>query len=439
MRGGWRWAAVVGMAVVLGACGESSDSDDSDKPSGPGPWPTDAMKDYSAAFGLGAGVRSVGVDEGHNIWLLRGAEIGVLRPGDTEPTWTRGVGQAADGFGRDKKALGSTVICGGEAGRAYVGYHTYELQPEVPDKPHAYIPAPGEPHYSAARYAEYQKGDLDAVRVESDGKVVLEEHLWRSAGVSGGSQQLGIRNTNDFHYDEDRSVLTCQRVMRGRDKGDVYLGTNHGVTLVRGLTYNSHRHAAWYRETPRQDGSVAQSLQAGFNWGLGIGPEGEVLVANDWLVGILEPNGVLEDFDKERTWEGPVPWRYKGHNAQLNSLEAFDHWRAIARTKAGVTWVGSRDFGLWRMDQKDRSSANYTRITALPSDNVSAMAATDDGVVYVGTDGEGLWRIEEDGETLTRVDTVKGEKVLQLVYDPTVAPAMLYVLTDAGLTVLRED
>ena len=430
MRGGWGWA-VVGAAVLLGACGESKDGSDSDAPSGPGPWPTDAVKNYSAEFRLGSGVRSVGVDEGHNIWLLRGAEIGVLRPGDMEPRWTRGVGQAAGGFGRDKKALGSTVICGGEAGRAYVGYHTYELQREVPGKPHAYVPAPGEPYYTAERFAEFQKGDLDAVRVEGDGTVVLEEHLWRSAGVSGGSQQLGIRNTNDFHYDEDRSVLTCQRVMRGRDKGDVFIGTNHGVTLVRGLTYNSHRHAAWYAE--------GDSLQAGFNWGLGIGPEGEVLVANDWMVGILEPNGVLEDFDKERTWEGPVPWRYKGHNAQLNSLEAFDYWRAIARTKGGVTWVGSKDFGLWRMDQKDRSSASYTRLTALPSDNVTALAATDRDTVYVGTHDEGLWRIEEDGQTLTRVDAVNGEQVLQLVYDPTVKPAMLYVLTDSGLTVLREE
>lgn len=38
-----------------------------------------------------------------------------------------------------------------------------------------------------------------------------------------------------------------------------------------------------------------------------------------------------------------------------------------------------------------------------------------------------------------RAGSAKGAKVLQLVYDPTVAPAMLYVLTDAGLTVLREE
>ncbi|WP_164015610.1 hypothetical protein [Pyxidicoccus trucidator] len=70
---------------------------------------------------------------------------------------------------------------------------------------------------------------------------------------------------------------------------------------------------------------------------------------------------------------------------------------------------------------------------------MTALAATDGGAVYVGTDDEGLWRIEKDGETLTRVETVKGTQVLRLVYDPTVTPAMLYVLTDTGLTVLREE
>jgi ligand-binding sensor domain-containing protein len=134
-----------------------------------------------------------------------------------------------------------------------------------------------------------------------------------------------------------------------------------------------------------------------------------------------------------------VPWRYKGHNAQLNSLEAFDHWRAIARTRGGAVWVGSRDYGLWRMDVKDRSSAHFTRLDALPSRGVTALAATEGNTVYVGTDGEGLWRLDADGEALARVDEVKGSKVLQLVYVPTVSPAMLYALTDAGLTVLRGD
>jgi hypothetical protein len=51
--------------------------------------------------------------------------------------------------------------------------------------------------------------------------------------------------------------------------------------------------------------------------------------------------------------------------------------------------------------------------------------------------GSGLWRLEADGVTLKRVPQMSGQRVLQLVYEPTVTPSMLLVLTDLGLTVLR--
>lgn len=409
------------------------DAPDAGPQASPGPWPTDDVQDWTGAYALGPGVQSVGVDEAYNVWLLHGDSIGVLRPGDARPTWTRGVGQAAQGFGLEALATGSTVICGGEAGRAYVGYSARDLRRTIPGKSHGYIPAPGEPYFTPERWAEYQKGDLDAVRLQPDGSVKLEEHLWRSVGASGGKTPMGIRNTNDFHYDEDRTVLTCQRVMRGAFKGDLYIGTNHGVTRIQGLVYNSHRHAAWYLYDA--DGDAA--LQTGESWGLGIGPQGDVLVANQWMVGVLVPSAALAEWDRENTWAGPVPWKYKGYNAQLNSLQAEDGWRAIAQTTDGTYWVGSRDYGLWRLDGAHRSGGVYTRVTQLPSQAVLALAATDDGALYVGTDGQGLWRLEPGGAAPGRVEAVAGRRVLQLVYDPTVTPSMLFVLTDAGLTLLR--
>ena len=48
----------------------------------------------------------------------------------------------------------------------------------------------------------------------------------------------------------------------------------------------------------------------------------------------------------------------------------------------------------------------------------------------------GLWRMDASKQ-FSRVSTVEGSKVEQLLYDPTVKPAMLYVLTNEGLTVLR--
>jgi hypothetical protein len=75
-------------------------------------------------------------------------------------------------------------------------------------------------------------------------------------------------------------------------------------------------------------------------------------------------------------------------------------------------------------------------MAGMPTDHVNALAATDDGSLFIGTAGFGLWRLDEKKQ-LSHVEGVDGVVVEQLVYDPTVKPAMLYVLTDAGLTVLR--
>jgi hypothetical protein len=402
----------------------------------PGPWPTDALLDYSSKFGVGT-PQSVGLDEGLNLWLLDGARIGVLRPGDTVPTWTSGVGQARLPFGRDSLAVGSTVICGGEAGRAYVGYRAQEMQRQEGIKQRTYIPGPGESFYSPERYAEYQKGDLDAVRLQPNGSVVLEEHIWRTTGSSNAGKQIGIHNTNDFHYEEDRSILNCARVTRGPYRGDLYVTTNHGVTRLQGLTYNSHRHPGWYLVTTNPDGSKDESLQCPPMYGLGIAPNGNVLVANEQMLGVLQPSPKLEDWDRENTWAGPTPWTFKGFNEQLNDQASDDYWRAFEQTSSGRYYLGSAEYGVWAMTPKSRSAGNWSKLSGLPTDRIVSLKATDDGALYIGTNGSGLWRLEPDGQKLAPVSQVAGQKILQLVYEPTVKPSMLLVVTDQGVTVLR--
>ncbi|WP_338023560.1 hypothetical protein [Archangium primigenium] len=401
-----------------------------------GPWPLEAVLDYSQTFGVGT-PQSVGLDEGMNLWLLDGARIGVLRPGDKAPTWTSGIGQASQPFGRDSLAVGSTVICGGEAGRAYVGYRAAEMRRAEGISQRTYIPGPGEPYYTPERYAEYQKGDLDAVRLQADGSVALEEHLWRTTGASNKGRQLGIHNTNDFHYEEDRSVFNCARVTRGAHRGDLYITTNHGVTRIQGLTYNSHRHPGWYLVTTRPDGTKDESLQCPPMHGLGIAPNGDVLVANEQMLGALIPSDKLEEWDREYTWEGPTPWRFKGFNDALNDQATDDFWRAIEQTTGQRYYLGSAEYGVWAMTPRSRSAGNWSKLGGLPSEKILALKATDDGALYIGTDGAGLWRLEADGTTLAQVREVSGQRVLQLVYEPTVTPRMLLVLTDRGLSVLR--
>ncbi|WP_395811373.1 hypothetical protein [Archangium minus] len=398
----------------------------------PGPWPNEPLVNYSSRYGLG-NVRAMGVDDAYNIWLLDGARIGVLRPGDSGPKWTSGVGQAAPGFGADKLAIGSTVICGGSAGRAYVGYYTYELDsafiysPDGSNFPLYNDPDPT--RFNPVRYQEYQKGDLDVVQLQADGSVKLEAHLSRSAR-SNGPQDIGIRNTNDHHFDEDRSVLSCVKVMHGQHKGEVYIGTNHGVTRIQGLTYNSHRHPVWFETKP--DGSKSQ--MAGYTYALGIGRNGDVLIGNDWNVGVVTPSANLADWDKVD--ETLNPEKLNSFIPEVNIVEEKDYWRGIQQTADGLYYVASKDYGLWQMIISRRSEAHGVKVTGLPTDQLTSLAATNDGSLFIGTVGFGLWKLDAQ-KKLTHVAGVDGTVVEQLLYDPTVNPGMLYVLTNGGLTVIR--
>jgi hypothetical protein len=380
-------------------------------------WPKDAVLNLTQRYGAGR-PQSVAVDDAFNIWLLDGKRIGVLRPGATQPLWAENIGQAGLGFS-------STVICGGIGGRAYVGYYARELD---------------QPKRDSYKDATFLEGDLDVVKLTADGKIVLEEHLTqsfrRSKEANDGSltwnppNNTGIRNSNSWQYDEDRAVLSCVKVMRGRDKGDVYIGTNHGVTRIQGLKYNSHRHPVWWNEKGSQ--------MAGYTYSVGIAQDGDVLIGNDWTFGIVTPNKDLGVWD----WMSPKslnPMKVESSFLpEVNSLPEFDRWRGFQQTKDGKYYLASRDLGLWEMTitGAGNRAQKGTKVEGLSTNALTSLAATDDGSLFVGTSGSGLWRMDAQ-KRFTRIADVPGGTVKQLVYDPNATPSMLYVLTDAGLTVLR--
>ena len=400
----------------------------------PGPWPTTAALNYTATYGLGF-VQSVGVDDAYNIWLLNGDQISVLRPGTDKPVSVRGIGQASGGFGVDRLATGSTVICGGAANQAYVGYATTETRGWIP--------------LDSVQNPEFMKGDMDIVQLNPNGTISLTEHLWRSAGSSQPWPQLhiGIHNSNDWRYDEDRTVLVCKKVMHGRDKGELYIGTNHGVTRIRGGQYNSHRHPDWYECVDKSRPCVDENgvpnapaiLRMAYSYGLGIARDGDVLIGNDWMIGITSPPAALDKWDDI----GSVPWKLKTHNQALHAelaVTEFDYWRGFEQTTDGNYYVGSNQYGLWQMTPRPgvTDPATWVRISGLPTSAINALAATNDGSLYIGTDNAGLWRMDPQ-KKFSKVSGVTGSRVREggLVYDPTVSPAMLYVLTNDALTVLR--
>ena len=378
----WVWVA------ALCACGAKEAPGLS---GGPGPWPTQPLTHFSSVYGLGDDLLAVGSDEGHNLWLLDGSHrLGVLPAGATAPTWTRGLGQAGRGFT-------ASAVCGGASGQAYVGYLAAEPNPTFRAQPF--------------RLDEPSEGDVDVVALESGG--------------IGLTRHLSLFNSNDHHYNEVSAILTCARVVRGPSRGDVYVGSNHAVTRIRGLDYSDHRHPVW---------SDQGSLRVGYHRAVAIGQEGQVLIGNDWKVALLAPPPALEGWIDYQA----NPWKLDTYVPQLNSLEAFDHWEAAAQTREGTFYFASRDDGLWSLPANygSPSTTAFTKVSGLPTGALTALAATDDGALFIGTQSSGLWRRERDGR-LARVNDVTGDQVRQLVYDPSVEPPLLLVLTNAGLFGLR--
>ena len=408
---------------------------DAGVPLPPGPWPVAAVVNFTALYDAGT-PQSFGIDEAQNVWLLNGNAVGVLRGGDRTPHWAMGLGQAAPGFGADKLALFSTVICGGTANQAYVGYAANELTADLnaglagstfifsPDgliwpEYDAGTPA----NYDPVRHLEYQRGDADMVTSDISGNPTLVEHLNRSLR---GPLGLGLHNTNDYHFMEDRTIFSCTRVTRGPLKGDVYLGTNHGVTRVQGLNYNSHRHIVW-----ESDGHE----HIGENHGLGVAPNGDILIANEWMFGIVTPSAPLENWDKIDNALNLA--KVSAFLPQLNDVATFDHWRGFQQTSAGAYYLASAQYGLWAMTILDSGHASGSKIAGLPTDALTSIAATNDGSLFIGTDGFGTWRLSSQGTLTSVASAVPGSHVRGMFYEPGVAPAMLFVLTDQGLVALR--
>ena len=76
-------------------------------------------------------VLGVSVDEGANVWAVDGQRIWLLAPGKAWRTFEASLGEPA--VGQLARGFTAQTVCGGEAGKAYVGY----LAGEIPDPTHS--------------------------------------------------------------------------------------------------------------------------------------------------------------------------------------------------------------------------------------------------------------------------------------------------------------
>lgn len=354
---------------------------------GPGPWPVADVVHYGEEQGLPGRIVGVGVDDGQNVYAIDGDAAYALPVGAERFVRT-------DAGGQFERGWPVHSVVGGADGRVYLGFLAPEGSPE--------------------ELTEDDKlfGDVDRMALRPDGTLALEFHH-------------RLQNSNAKWMDHTRMILSLSRVVGGPRHGDVYVGSNHGVDVIRGDDYADHRHAIFV------DGAGSQAVQ--YVWTTNLDPAGNLLFGGHWKVAAMgpAPEVLLDWLDHEKS-----PWLVDTWAENLGPVEDPDDIVSIAGDLAGNRlWVGTREKGLSTAQLKPR---RWWSVSGTPDVEITGLELDPDGTLWVGTGSSGLWRHDPATERWERSPHVPdGARVFQVHLDATVTPRAVYVATDGGLHVIR--
>src|SRR5438132_10558727 len=171
---------------------------------GAGPWPTAPITVYGSAQGLLEAPISASTDEAENIWVVTNRALYLLRPGGK--LFRRYT--AADGLHVGPgwtEPPDFTYVIGGGSGECFVGYFAHDTH-DPPDK---------NAHTNLDPVAHL--GKMDQVRLNSD--LTLQVNRY------------DFHNSNNWHFFETRTI-TSFVYDHFQHPGELYVGSNHGVTRV---------------------------------------------------------------------------------------------------------------------------------------------------------------------------------------------------------------
>src|SRR6476620_5689614 len=419
----WMRAVFCAFLCVLSACSGSDSSPPAGSTAPPpsssppppggvaGPWPVADLTPYAAStHGLNGTIIDAGSDEAQNIWAATPDTLYVLRPGQTTFTpFTAANGlhiqSITDTNGTTVSNI--TALAGGQGNQVFLGYRGYEQTIPPPAPPPCCQP---NADFSDPRW---HLGQADKITLNQDGTIAVLRYEF-----------LCDATTNCW---EERSARRMVFGHGGTAAGHLFIGFDHGVVHVANDTWGDHIHVETEWHYP--DGRIV--IKQGEQYGLAIFPNGDLLTASGYGVGVqswnVDPKAwVLGPFVWAMTTYGPAePYNNGEHDLDVPS-EYREANRGAAITPDGTSWWVSTSTGLSSYTRGDFSNTtHYTGVSGLPASGLTDIAADPDGTLWI-VDGTG--RLLRFNPSNLSVQIWPGvSSVRRVVVDTTVTPRPVYV------------
>src|SRR5439155_6581375 len=179
-----------------------------------GPFPSGPLVIYGSSQGLLEAAISASVDESENLWVVSHSALYLLQPG--AKVFRRYTAQDGLHFGSGyTESPDITLVEGGAKGECFVGYYARDTNASMFKDAHMW----------SDPWAH--KGKMDQVLLQPDGSLKVNRY--------------DLRNSNNGHFYETRTI-TSMVYDHFQHPGNLYVGSNHGITRIVPSKYFPPRH-----------------------------------------------------------------------------------------------------------------------------------------------------------------------------------------------------